>query len=208
MSNQRHMGDAPTAAALREAVSIIADAARFAAKGRSYAPELGRPALVGLVADTITLALAGAGTETGITLAETVLGPALCACIGADFMPEHLASGSLGSEGREAVREWAAAGLLPPVKRFYRLHRQATVDHAGPEGLAISEAADDALLPLAEITRRERERERMAREASRNASQGPSEGRRRRRSDVTASGGEIVPIHRRRRRRDDEGGEQ
>lgn len=110
------LGDAPAAAELRSAAETLRRAARFADHDRSYREELGRVALEQLLIDALALNLAGGER---VYLAEAILGPALTSCIGPSYMSEHLACGSLGSEGREAAREWAEG--RPPADECFRL---------------------------------------------------------------------------------------
>lgn len=112
-------GNAPTTAALCSALATIQQAARIADYDRSYREEMGREALERLLIDALALNLAGGER---VRLAEGILGPAITACLGPSYMPEHLAYGSLGSEGREVAREWAE-GRPPADECFRRLLR-------------------------------------------------------------------------------------
>ncbi|WP_415392944.1 hypothetical protein [Paracoccus sp. SJTW-4] len=112
-------GNAPTTAALCSALATIQQAVRSARHDRGYREGLGRETCKRLLIDVLDLSLA-AGDR--VALAETILGPAITACIGPSYMSDYLAYGSLGSEGREVAREWAE-GRPPADECFRRLLR-------------------------------------------------------------------------------------
>lgn len=162
--NPLHRGDAPSAVELRAAMQTIMRAAGFARRGRGYRDELGGEALGQLLVHAITLNLAGAGSATRIALAEDILGAAVTACIGPSYTSEHLANGSLGSEGRDAAREWAV-GRPPADECFQRLlqaNEWATQPTGGWVGAArsakerIEALADEVVLSHGALAERRR----------------------------------------------------
>lgn len=148
-------GKAPTAAELRSAAETLRRAARFADHDRSYREEPGRGVLEQLLINALALNLAGGDR---VYLAEAILGPAITACIGPSYMSEHLAYGSLGSEGREAAREWAE-GRPPADESFHLLLRANAVAFQSPGShrkRQIEAEAADVLCPREELEARRR----------------------------------------------------